>query len=436
MVFRAPLQVLLVSSVVGFTLFGDALIYAALPANVAAFGVGTASVGLLLSANRFVRLFSNSLAGYVYDRFGLRVPLALAVVGAVASTASYGLLTGFWPLLVARALWGICFSFLRLGGFLAVLEESTDLNRGRMMGVFNAIWRSGAAVGVTLGGVLVDVVGVRWTFVLFAGLSAVGLAPILRVRSQRREHPIPVVITPSPESQPVGEQNEERRWQRSVWTVLVADLPSADASRRAPILATSFVRFMTGLALQGLVISTLGYYLRENLGEGLHVLGALVGVTSLTGLLLGGRFFIDIGLSAPLGTLSDRSGRRRAIITVLLILTAITGVLAISPTPTVLLLTLPLMFTVSTAGTVTLDAAVGDLAPVAQRAHVMGRYSTWADLGSALGPLLGFAMLARVQLWALYLAATVLLLATMLVYVAVNRDAQQTQSETATMESN
>ena len=50
------------------------MIYNVLPANVSAFGVAVGLVGVLLSANRFVRLASNPLAAYLLERFGASAP--------------------------------------------------------------------------------------------------------------------------------------------------------------------------------------------------------------------------------------------------------------------------------------------------------------------------------------------------------------------------
>jgi len=46
------------SSVLSFALLGDALIYAVLPVYAASFGVSLGMVGILLAANRFVRVFA------------------------------------------------------------------------------------------------------------------------------------------------------------------------------------------------------------------------------------------------------------------------------------------------------------------------------------------------------------------------------------------
>ena len=148
----APGRVFVVTAIVGAVIMGDSMIYAVLPSNVSAFGVSAGLVGVLLSANRFVRLASNPLADRLFRRFGIEKPLAAAVVLSIGTTLAYGLGPGFAVLLIVRLLWGLCYSILRLGGYVTVLEEGRERDRARLMGLFSGGQRAGSIVGVLLGG--------------------------------------------------------------------------------------------------------------------------------------------------------------------------------------------------------------------------------------------------------------------------------------------
>lgn len=88
----------------------------------------------------------------------------------------------------------------------------------------------------------------------------------------------------------------------------------------------------------------------------------------------------------------SRVDRRRAIIiaflTGSLALLALTNVTALLP----LSLAAIVVFISGTALSASLDASLGDLALPGQRARVIGRYTTFHDLGSTCGPLLGYAL--------------------------------------------
>ena len=88
-------------------LLGDALLYAVLPIHAAAFGVSIAWVGILLSANRLIRVFAYGWIARLSFQLGARRLCLMAVAGAVVSTGMYGLVEGEWWLLVARGLWGV-----------------------------------------------------------------------------------------------------------------------------------------------------------------------------------------------------------------------------------------------------------------------------------------------------------------------------------------
>ena len=73
------------------------------------------------------------------------------------------------------------------------------------------------------------------------------------------------------------------------------------------------MRFATTFAANGLAIATVAPYLAEFADDNGKVLGGSLAVVTLAGLLVGFRWFSDLGLGVPLGHLSDRIGRRTSI---------------------------------------------------------------------------------------------------------------------------
>lgn len=71
-------------------LLGDASLYAVLPTHTVDAGVSVASVGVLLSANRLVRLILNGPAGMAYDRWRRRRLFVPALLIGACSTAICG----------------------------------------------------------------------------------------------------------------------------------------------------------------------------------------------------------------------------------------------------------------------------------------------------------------------------------------------------------
>ena len=93
---------------------GDTLLYLLLPLHHAAFGITLAEAGLLLAANRLVRIAGYSWVARFYAEHGPRSACLLAALGSVLSSLGYGLLSGIWGLLIARLLWGLSFAAMNI----------------------------------------------------------------------------------------------------------------------------------------------------------------------------------------------------------------------------------------------------------------------------------------------------------------------------------
>ncbi|WP_132529764.1 MFS transporter [Pseudomonas aeruginosa] len=152
--------VVIVALVTALCLAGDSMLYIALPIYWHEVGLEALwQVGVLLSINRLIRLPFNPLIGRLYKHLALKTGLLLAVVIGVLSTAGYGLASGFLAWVLLRGLWGIGWSFFRIGGLSAVVYCAADHQRGRAMGLYNGLYRLGSLVGMLLGGLLVPVLG-------------------------------------------------------------------------------------------------------------------------------------------------------------------------------------------------------------------------------------------------------------------------------------
>src|SRR5690606_10621822 len=85
---------------------GDTLLYLLLPLYAATFGVTLPEAGILLAANRLVRIAGYGWVGRFYAAKGPRAACLLASFGAIASTFLYAVGSGIWLLLIARLMWG------------------------------------------------------------------------------------------------------------------------------------------------------------------------------------------------------------------------------------------------------------------------------------------------------------------------------------------
>lgn len=147
-------------------LLGDALLYAVLPAYAEHFGLTLGWVGVMLSANRIVRVFTYGVIARLTHRFGVRAMCIAAAVTATISTAAYGIGQGPVILLGARVLWGLTYATL----VLATLSYAIDCrdSAGMRVGVGQAIQRAGPVFALLFGTWLVGQVGPNAVFLLLA----------------------------------------------------------------------------------------------------------------------------------------------------------------------------------------------------------------------------------------------------------------------------
>ena len=159
--------------VLALTLPGDTVLYLLLPLHAAAFGVTLAEAGLLLAANRLVRIIGYGWVARFYERRGARDACLLAVLAAAVASLGYALLPGLWWLLPMRLLWGLAFAAMNIATqALATVEASRAARRN---GTARAIIATGPMIGLILGAVLAELAGPH---VVFLGLAAVSLCAL------------------------------------------------------------------------------------------------------------------------------------------------------------------------------------------------------------------------------------------------------------------
>ncbi|TDJ29808.1 MAG: MFS transporter, partial [Gammaproteobacteria bacterium] len=152
-------SVAFIGTATAFSLLGDQVLYAVLPVYYDSLHLTPIQVGILLSANRWIRLLTNELA-HRASTPGRERPLFLgAFVLGVMTTLAYALTTHFWLLLAARLAWGLAWSFIRHIGVQNIMSGVAGERVGRTMGMYNGFSRAGSVAGLLGGAVLVDLFG-------------------------------------------------------------------------------------------------------------------------------------------------------------------------------------------------------------------------------------------------------------------------------------
>jgi MFS family permease len=338
---------------------GDTVLYLLLPMYADAFGVSLAEVGLLLAANRLVRIAGYGYVARFYARRGDQATCTLAVIAAAVCAAGYGLLSGLWALLPLRLLWGLSFAALNLSTQALATAEPTGA--ARRSGRSRALTALGPVIALPVAALAAYAYGPRPIFGVLAVVALLGLAMTRRLSAHRAS------------AQPVSRR-------RGITMPNSLDVWS----------------FLEGFTLDGLFIIGLSYLARDLLpGGGVMVAGALLAT----------RYLGEILLSPAGGSLAERFGAERMLVALSLVTSAAligfgSGWLWACAGAIVVLRSLQLPL---------LAPIVVQRTPGPARVQALANRAVWRDIGAGTGPVAAGLLLPYVSTFWLYSVPAALL---------------------------
>mgnify|MGYP003885720175 CR=1 FL=1 len=160
------------ATVLSLCLPSDVLLYLLLPMNADAFGISLAEAGVLLAANRLVRIFGYSYVVRFYANRGDRAAVTLATIVSMLCALGNSFISGFWWLLILRLGWGLCYAALNLS--TQALATSEPGGAARRSGTSRAIIAIGPMLALPLGALISLYFGPRVIFLILAFFSLAG----------------------------------------------------------------------------------------------------------------------------------------------------------------------------------------------------------------------------------------------------------------------
>ncbi len=369
---------------VAFSLFGDMAMYVIFPAQHAALGFSAIQVGLLLSVNRWIRLVTNQIAQRLIKRSstGSAFPLALTVGSLMA--AGYAMAPSFSVLLLLRIVWGACWSIIRHTGVMTTNNSAESGSRGRSMGIYMALVNLGFVAGTFAAGWFYDWGGYQRAFLMAAVLSLAALPAAFVARKHTRSS-----FSQSGRMRRISADSTAKNFEEN-------DTSDSEKFRLIPSVRDRFESgnsrfplsiqgFIISFVSSGLIMSTLGFMLRERYGDTVNIGTISIGVTALTGMLLSIRSIINFAGLPATGVVLDRIGFKKA----QWIGFTVSGIsllaVAMFDTTTVMILMIVVFFTGAMIARLAIESRA------AQSGHrAYAAMATSTDLGSAIGPMLGW----------------------------------------------
>jgi len=375
---------------VALSLAGDSTLYVVLATHTTAAGILLTDVGLMLSANRLVRLPINTPVGLLLERLPRRGVLVPALFLGGFSTLLYTI-PGFWTLLLGRLLWGLAWAGVWLGASTAVLDLTDETNRGQFSGQLQSWFFLGVGLSSILGGLLTDQLGYSTALLICAGLT---LSAAL------------IWLIVLPETRPAGQPGESTAREHSPAHPLQAQPEQGGATRT--LFTAIGVLGLNWLIFMGLIGATLPLLLQERIGDSLLLFSLTIPLSTVTGTLTAASQGSGLLAAAAAGWLSDRSSRRWGLILMACVAGVLALVLIAVGGPGIVIAAVLLGASATSVMQTQVMTLIGDRAG-ARRGRLLGITNTIGDLGSALAPLLAYMLLPGIGLSGLFWLAAALL---------------------------
>ncbi|WP_312925030.1 multidrug efflux MFS transporter [Atlantibacter hermannii] len=367
-----------------------------LPLYVAQLGVASHEAlsmwsGLTFSVTFLVSAIVSPMWGSLADRKGRKLMLLRASLGMAVAILLQAFATTVWQLFLLRALMGLTSGYIP--NAMALVASQVPRNRsGWALSTLSTAQISGVIAGPLMGGFLADWVGLRWVFLITAGLLMVSFLVTLFFIKE-------------------GVRPAIAKHQRLTGKAVFASLPY-------PGLVVSL--FFTTLVIQlcnGSVGPILALFIQSLTPDSSNIaflsglIAAVPGVSAL--------------MSAPrLGKLGDRIGTARILMATLIISVVLFFAMTFVTTPVQLGV---LRFLLGFADGAMLPA-VQTLLLKYSSDHITGRIfgynQSFMYLGNVVGPLMGAGVSAMTGFrWVFLATALVVLINTLQLGVALHRTA-------------
>lgn len=329
-------------------------------------GLSLPFIGVILAANRAVRVVTSPFIGALVDRIGGRRTLlaGLAIQIVVIGLYLAGMLTGHPGacFLAGRLLHGLGSACVFVAAQALALHAAQPGEGGSTTGIVRATIVIGTPIGLAAGGLLADLFGEVAAFAVAGGAVVVALAgaaftvPELRAKAPRRSGLVSVI--------------RELRDRR--------------------LLAIGSLNFAIGFTAGGMVLSTLTLLVEDH-----HIILFGRDAQGTAGLLMAWMTIIDALLTPAAGRIGDqrRAHARVGAGAMLLLVGGLVVIALASTTPTVALGLA--LIGLGTAGLgPSLLVLLGELLPLDRRGTGVGLMQLCGDFGGMLGPLVGTALFA------------------------------------------
>jgi hypothetical protein len=256
-------------------------------------------------------------------------------------------------------------------------------NYGKYLGYCLGMQRSGSFIAVTLGVFLCLLVGYETVLIIMGLLFLPSFLFISKVNNLKNVTHLSLKVS-----------NWDLFYSKNI------------RGNRFKLITLSFMKFTSSFTSNGLAIATITPFLMNVNANKFSIESIIL----IAGIVVGFRWIADIFFGVIFGTLSDKFGRFNNITLSIIFMNLFIIIAILKFDFFVTVLCLILMFFVSVSLETSLDALFGEIVEEKSRSIEVSKYSTWQDLGAAMGPIIGFLIASSFNVTFGYIVSIILII--------------------------
>ena len=328
---------------------GYSIIVPVLPLYARDFGASNIQIGAVIAGFALTRTAFNIPAGIFAGRVGSKKSMLLGLIFVGVTSAVIGLARNYEIILLARTSAGVGSAFYVTSSVTYMAELTSTGKRGRSMSIYDGVGMVGSSIGPAIGGVLVYWGGRNLPFLAYACFLFAAAAIVQLLLPEATQRP-----------------------QRQFPNYLDVKRTYGDKS----FLSVNTATFMYSFVLTSMQFTIIPLFAVGNVGLNSLQIGGLFTVLSVA----------ELATFIPIGSLSDRVGRKPFMISSLIVSSVVLILMSRTSTPIGFSLAMGFLgFGSGLAGP--MDAWISDLAPVDKLSVAIGLYRTLNDIGVVTGPI-------------------------------------------------
>ncbi len=333
--------------------FGQGMLVTTIPLFAADFGVTSTLIALAVSAAALGTLFMDIPAGAFLQRIGLRRAMLIGSGTVAISTCLIAFPFVNYELTIAlRIVAGIGTALWGISRHAYIAESIPVRERGKALSTFGGLQRLGTLGGPAVGGILIEILGARTSFLASGLMAAIAFG---------------VAVALIPETATLRNLSTRHRWLTVRRTVV-------DNRRDLAAAAAAQTFAMMIRAGRMLLVPLYGYsYLGLSGGQ----VGAILTVASI----------FDVAMSIPAGLTMDRLGRKASMVPSFAIMGVGVALIPFAHSFWTLMAAAAVVGFGNGFGAGSMMTLGADLAPRGATGEFLGLWRVIGDVGQVTGPL-------------------------------------------------